>query len=194
MPYESRWSIPVPDCSLPTFLFKSASHQEPAELANKPAYIDAASPEDCYFTRASLKLWAQRFGLGFTKLPGFKAGDRVQIFSPNSMGIPVAFMGILMAGGVFTAANPAFTARELATQLANSEASYMFTAESSLDVALAAAKDAGLPVERIRYFDADFVFHGTQKKEINGVKYFSDIFAGEIEAKGYQWPELKGKD
>ena len=192
MPHVSRWTIPVPDCSLPTFLFTSASHQEPAELANKPAYIDAASPNDCYYTRAGLKLWAQRFGLGLTKLSGFTTGDRIQIFSPNSMGIPVVFYGILMAGGIFTAANPAFTARELATQLNNSGASYMLTAESSLDVAIAAAKDAGLPLDRVRYFDADYIFHGTEKKEIKGVRYFNDIFADSSEAKNYQWPELKG--
>lgn len=192
MPYKSRWSIPIPECSLPTFLFTSASHREPTELANKAAYIDAANPDTHFFTRSSFKLWSQRFGLGMTRMPGFKPGDRVLIFSANSMAIPVAFMGVLMAAGVFTAANPAFTVRELAHQLSNSEAAYLLVAESSLDTAIAAAKTSGLPIDRVRYFDADCFFEKTQKGSLNGVKYWGDIFAGENEAGGYQWPELKG--
>lgn len=193
MPYKSRWSIPIPDCSLPTFLFSSASHREPPELANKPAYIDAAKPDTHFFTRSSFKLWAQRFGLGLTRMPAFKPGDRVLIFSANSMAIPVAFMGILMAGGVFTAANPAFTVRELANQLSNCEAAYLLVAESSLDTAIEAAKTSGLPIDRIRYFDADCIFEKVEKDSLQGVKYWGDIFAGENEARGYQWPELKGE-
>lgn len=193
MPYKSRWSIPIPDASLPTFLFQSASHQEPAALANKPAYIDSKKPETNYLTRAGLKLWSQRFALGLTRLPHFKPGDRVLLFSGNHLGFPIAFMGIIMAGGIFTAANPTFTARELANQLKDSGASYLFCTEDSLAAGLEAAGTAGLGKDRVRWFDADYLFEGSSKEVKNGVEYWNRIFASENEAKSYQWPELKGE-
>jgi len=194
MPYKSRWTVPIPECSFPTFQFTSASHTEPPELANKPCYLDAANPDTHFFTRASYKLWAQRFALGLTRLPDFQPGDRVQIFSSNNLAFPVAFMGIIMAGGIFTAANPTFVPRELAYQLKDSGAKYMFAAEGSLDTAVQAAKEAGLPADRVRWFDADMFFEkgSADKGSKQGVEYWNGIFAGPEEAKSYQWNELKG--
>ena len=195
MPYKSRWSIPIPDCSLPSFLFGSASHTEQPQLANKKAYIDAAYPDTQYFTRKGFKLWSQRFALGLTRMPGFKRGDRVLVFSGNNLGFPVAFMGILMAGGIFTAANPTFVSRELANQLRDSEAAYVLCAEASLDTVVEAAKAIGLTKDRIMYFDTDVIFqeNGTNKPNLKGVEYWSKVFAAEDEARSYQWPELKGE-
>jgi len=100
-----------------------------------------------------------------------------------------------MAGGIFSAANPSFVARELANQLKDSGACYLLVAQASLDTALEAAKIAGLPADRIRYFDADALFEkgGMEKGEQKGVKYWNSIFAGESEARAYQWPDLKGE-
>ena len=195
MPYKSRWTVPIPECSLPTFLFTSATYAEPPTLANKQCYIDASNPDSYYLTRASFKLWSQRFGLGLTRLPGFSPGERVLVFSGNNLAFPVACMGTLMAGGIFTAANPSLTGRELGNQLANSEAAYLLVAEPALDTALEAAKLAGLPTDRIRYFDVDAIFEkgGQEKEAKKGVQYWASIFASETEAKNYQWPELKGK-
>jgi len=194
MPYKSRWTIPIPDCSLPTFLFKSASHSE----SSKQCYIDAAAPETQYFTRASFKLWSQRLALGITRLPGFEAGDRVLLFSPNNLAVPVVFMGILMAGGIFSAANPGYTGRELANQLRDSEARYLLVADGNLDVALEAADIVGLDRGRVRWFDQGALFDGKGTQTLDkGVKqeirYWSGLFAGEEEARLYQWPELKGE-
>ena len=195
MPYKSRWSVPIPDCSLPTFLFGSASNTEPSSLANKQCYIDAQSPEKYFLTRSSFKLWSQRFGLGLTNLSGFAPGDRVLVFSGNNLAFPIAFMGVLMAGGIFTAANPSFVGRELANQLKDSGAAHLLVTEAALDTALEAAKLVGLSTDRIRYFDADALFEkgGMEKTEQKGVKYWASIFADESEARNYQWPELKGK-
>lgn len=195
MPHKSRWSVPIPSTSLPTFLFNSAAHVESPALASKQCYIDAQSPEKYFLTRSGFKIWSQRFGLGLTRLPGFAPGERVLVFSGNSLGFPVAFMGVAMAGGIFTAANPSFTARELAFQLKDSGAAYLLVAEASLDTALDAARVAGLDTDRIRYFDADALFEkdGIDKGEQKGVKYWGGIFAAEYEAKAYQWPELNGE-
>lgn len=125
-------------------------------------------------------------------MPDFKPGDRVLLFSGNNMAFPVAFMGIIMAGGVFSAANPTFTARELAHQLRDSGATYLLCAEGTLESVLQAAKDCNHPVERIRYMDADTLWsqEPLEKPSISGIKHWQDIFAPE--AHDYQWPELKG--
>lgn len=193
MPYESRWSISIPNCSLPTFLFQSASHNEPPELANRQCYIDAENPDTKYFTRASYKLWAQRLALGITKLPNFKPGDRILLFSGTSLCFPVAFMGIVMAGGIFSAANPSFTARELAHQLRDSGASYLFVMEASLATAVEAATTVGLPLDRVRMLDAGVFFGGNESKSEQEVQPWGAIFASEEEGKKYQWADLKGK-
>lgn len=193
MPYDSRWSVPIPNCSLPTFLLQSASHQEPPELANKKCYIDANDPDNQYFTRATYKLWAQRLALGITRLPNFKPGDRILLFSGTSLCFPVAFMGIIMAGGIFSAANPSFTARELAHQLSDSGASYLFVMEASLETAVEAATTVGLPLDRVRILDASAFFGGGDSKAgKNGIQSWGSIFASEEEGKNYQWAELKG--
>lgn len=100
-----------------------------------------------------------------------------------------------MAGGIFTAANPTFVARELAYQLKDSGAKFLFAAEGSLETAVQAAKEAGLGKERVRWFDADVLFEkdGANKGRKHDVEYWSSVFAGPEEAKGFQWNELKGE-
>lgn len=125
-------------------------------------------------------------------MPHFKPGDRVLLFSGSTIGFPVAFMGIVMAGGVFTGANPTFVARELAYQLKDSGASYLLCGEANMEVALKAAEEAGLTKDRVRWIDDDVLWsqEPLTKKNIGGVKYWQDLFAQE--AHEFQWPELKG--
>lgn len=103
-------------------------------------------------------------------------------------------MGIIMAGGIFSAANPALTGRELAHQLRDSGACYLLVAEASLDTAVEAARLVGLPLDRIKYFDADFLMDESNctKENLKGVGYWDSLFASEQEGKSYQWDELKG--
>lgn len=195
MPHKSRWSLPIPNCSLPTFIFGHAGDDEPSEVANKKCYIDAGNPDTEYLTRATYKLWAQRLALGITRLPAFKPGDRILLFSGTSICFPVAFMGIVMAGGIFSAANPSYTARELAHQLRDSGASYLFVMEASLGVAVEAATIVGLPLDRVRLFDADVLFKGGEaaKREKDGIQSWGSVFASEGEGRDYRWADLKGK-
>lgn len=99
-----------------------------------------------------------------------------------------------MAGGVFTAANPAFTARELAYQLKDSGAAYLFVTEASLDTAVEAAKTVGLPLDRVKYLDADVLVGRdlAKKTERKGAGYWGSTFASEQDGKKYQWADLKG--
>lgn len=189
MPYKSRWSIPIPDCSLPTFLLKSANH----DLSEKPCYIDSERPETHYFTRNSFRVWCQRFALGLTRSEHFKDGDRVLLFSSNTLFYPVAFMGTVMAGGIFTGANPTFTARELAYQWKDSGATYLLCIDDAIDVGIEAAKLAGKDKDRIYVFNSA-VFDSTQesKEAWQGCQYWGNLIADDDKtARSFQWDELK---
>ena len=95
-------TIHIPKCHLATLIFKSPHHPLPTD---RRCFIDATKPETHYLTCHTFRLWAKRFAAGL-RAAGLRTGDRVLLFSPNQLFYPVAFMGVIMAGGVFTGANP----------------------------------------------------------------------------------------
>ncbi|KIW99489.1 uncharacterized protein Z518_11228 [Rhinocladiella mackenziei CBS 650.93] len=187
MPYISRWTVPIPECSLSTFLFKSPSYP----LGTKRAFSEAARPDTHYLTREQFRLWAQRFALGLRRSRHFKKGDRILLFSGNDLFVPVVFMGILCAGGIFSGANPTFVARELAHQLKDSGATYLLCADGSIDTGVEAARLAGLdPLERVFVYNAKIYDGETQG--LKGCKYWSELIAPAADAKDFQWDDLSG--
>ena len=62
-------------------------------------------------------------------------------------------LGVIMAGCVFTGANPTYVARELAYQLKDSGATYLICTEANPDTGLAAAKEIGMGTDTIFVFD-----------------------------------------
>jgi 4-coumarate--CoA ligase len=192
MPYRSRWNVPIPDCSLQTFLFGSS-----ANLPHDPTHPDsiclaeAERPDTHFFTRATFQRWSQRFALGLTKSGLFKPGDRLLLFSPNDLFVPVVFMGTLMAGGIYTGANPTFTPRELAHQLTDCKASILICHDSSIETGVKAAEQAGLDKSRV------FVFNGSiydgEGSGSHGARYWDTLVAPDCdEARHFAWPDLSG--
>lgn len=148
MVVESRWSVDIPQCSIPTWLFKSPA----SPRSDEKQFIDAEKPETHFITQEGYRLWSQRLALGLQR-EGLRPGDRVLIFSPSSIVFPVGFMGIVMAGGVFTGANPGFTARELLYQIRDSGATFILAADKVVDTAVQAATEAGLARSKIFTLD-----------------------------------------
>jgi 4-coumarate--CoA ligase len=97
MPLKSRWATVLPEVVLPTFLFGSPTQP----LSEKPLLIEAKDPETQYLTQSTLRLWSQRFAAGL-QANGLQKGDRVLLFSGNTLFTPVVVIGTIMAGGVFT--------------------------------------------------------------------------------------------
>ncbi|KAK5189209.1 hypothetical protein LTR92_010841 [Exophiala xenobiotica] len=208
MPYKSRWTVPVPECSLPTFLFNSPTQS----LGAQRCFSEAARPDTHYFTRDTFRLWAQRFALGLQRSKHFKRGDRILLFSGNDLFVPVVFMGVLCAGGIFTGANPTFVARELAHQLRDSGATYLLCADGSIDTGIEAARLAGLdPSERVFVYNASIYDDDDQNQNqnqnqrttttttksrrsgtIKGCKYWDELVAPAEDARGFQWDDLTG--
>ena len=191
MPYKSRWSLDIPRCSLPTLLF-GESPTKPVSDPDKVCFAEAGRPDTHYFTRGTFRSWCQRLALGLSRSKHFKPGDRVLLFSGNDLFFPVAFMGVIMAGGVFTGANPTYTARELAHQLMNSEATYLLCSEAVLDTGLDAARISGMAHDRVYLFD-DRVFDGSGVSK-GHIEHWSQLFMTEAQSEDYQWPNLRARD
>lgn len=118
-----------------------------------------------------------------------KPGDRVLLFSGNNLFFPVAFLGIVMAGGIFTGANPSYVERELAYQLKDADAKFLFCTDSSLELGIAAAQSIGMRKEQIFRFD-DELLEGTGTARL-GVKNWASLIEPEEVGKKFRWHEPK---
>ncbi|KAI5307497.1 hypothetical protein KEM55_008148 [Ascosphaera atra] len=185
MVFKSRWTIDIPDCSLPTFIFGGPN--TPVSKDGK-IYIDAKNPDTHYLSAHDVRLWSQRLAAGLRK-SGVQDGDRILLFSSNHIFYPVAFLGIIMAGGIFTGANPTYTARELAYQLKDSGARYLLCADEAIDTGLEAAKSIGMGKENIFIVNAD-LYEG-KGSPVKGCKYWSELFAPAVEGSRFAWDDLR---
>ncbi|KAF2101927.1 4-coumarate-CoA ligase 2 [Rhizodiscina lignyota] len=80
---------------------------------------------------------------------GMQPGDTVSLFSQNSIWYPVALHGAVRAGGKVSGASPAYNVEEMTYALKVAQAKFIFTSPGSKDVGFAAAKEAGIPKERV---------------------------------------------
>ncbi|KAF2126881.1 4-coumarate-CoA ligase-like protein [Dothidotthia symphoricarpi CBS 119687] len=193
MVITSRWQIPTPRVSLPTYIFDSPS----TPLPNKPAFIDAAQPTKYFLSLHDYRLYAKRLASGLRRA-GLQPGDRVLLFSGNTLFFPSVVVGIMMAEGVFTGANPTYVARELAYQIRDSGARYLICAEAGLETGVAAAREAGMGAERIFVFDdgvATFEGRGEGKDtQIGRVRHWSALVDCVERGEAYAWPELRTEE
>ncbi|KAK0258767.1 hypothetical protein LTR91_012679 [Friedmanniomyces endolithicus] len=185
MPWKSRWTLPIEPQSLPSYLFTSPT----APLDDEPLLIDAESPEH-YLTQHTYREWSKRFALGLQQA-GFKPGDRLLLYSGNTILFPVILMGTIMAGGIFTGANPTYVARELAYQLKDSGATFLITAESSLQTALDAADSIGFSKNSIYVSDEGFsTLRGDPPESVRGLTHFSKLLAPADSATTFTWEDF----
>ena len=182
MPIHSRWEIPLDVCSFQTFIFG----QPGASLPDRVAFFDADRPDTHYLTLESFRSWAQRLAVGLRKA-GLQPSDRVLLFSGNNIWFPVVFVGVLMAGGIFTGANPGYVARELAYQLKDSGSKYLLCADASLELGVEAAGSIGMSQDQIFRFHDD-VSEKTSKST-SRIKDWTSLLATEAEAKDFAWYE-----
>lgn len=187
MPHKSRWNVPVPEVDIPTYLFSSPT----APLGDALAFADAEDPETRSMTWTELRLWSQRFATGL-QAAGLKEGDRVVILSGNDVLFPVVNLGIIMASGIYSAANPHSNARELAYQLNLTKPSFMLASEATLACALEAAKMVGMGRKRVYVFnDAPLVEDGSGEDNVRaGVKHWKHLLAPEEIGKRFVWKKL----
>jgi len=189
MPWKSRWTVDIPQVSLPTYVFGTPS----AALPTTPLLLDAEKPDRYHLSASDLRQWCKRFAAGLQKA-GLKSGDRVLLFSGNTIFFPVVFLGTILAGGVFSGANPTYVARELAYQLQDSGAKFLICAEASLDTGIKAADAAGLSHDKVFVFDNGYATFDNTGKGRGDVRHWSKLLASEAESRGFAWEELSSEE
>jgi 4-coumarate--CoA ligase len=165
-----------------SLVFTSPTH---ALSTTKPAIIDAGHPTTRFLTPHTYRLWSQRLAAGLVR-HGLRRGDRVLLFGGNSIFVPVVFMGTVMAGGIFTGANPGYVARELAHQLADSGATLLLCSAAALETGLAAAAQVQLPAARVFVFD-DAPITDAPGRAAHGCAHWSDLLAPVARAEAFVW-------
>ncbi len=111
--------VEIPDTALTPFVLRRA-----AELADKPALIDA--PTGRTLTYGQLD-GAVRMLAGGLVARGFARGQVLALMAPNLPEYAVVFHGVAMAGGIVTTINPTYTAREVHHQLVDAGATIIVT-------------------------------------------------------------------
>ena len=82
-------------------------------------------------------------------------GQTILLFSQNTIWYPITMLAAIRAGGKVCGASPAYGVEEMAFALKVAQAKFLFTVPSSIEVAVTAAKEAGIPQSNI------FLLEGT---------------------------------
>ncbi|MCJ1432061.1 hypothetical protein MMC27_001417 [Xylographa pallens] len=164
MPSKSLYpDIEIPHVDLFGFMFERKDRPYPDD---KVIYRDADTLRS--YTYAQVKSAAIEFGKGLKSVWEWKKGDVLALFTPNCIDTPVVTWGGHWAGAILSPANPGYTAEELAFQLKDSGAKALVTQKSFLSVALQAAKQVGIPEDRI-------ILIGDERDETHRFKHFTSI-------------------
>lgn len=197
MVVKSPHTIDIPQHSFPTLIFGSPEDTLPND---KPYLLDHRNPETHFLTRHTFRLWSQRFAAGLRNA-GLERGDRVMVFSTNSLSYPIAFMGIIMAGGIFSGCNPAYSAQELAHQMRDAEPTFVLSQDGdALRTCLEAARIVGKGHEKRTFlFDHNLFSNDIpqqqqqhhQRREMD-LPHWTSLIASEAEGTRFAWDPLTG--
>lgn len=138
--------VDIPNVSVHEFLFGNID----AAAQSLPALTDSTTGDSV--TYGSLLAGIERIA-GALASRGCAIGDVVGLHSPNSPAFATVFHGVLRAGGVTTTINTLYTESDIAGQLRDSDAKFLFTCAALLSKAEAAADQAAIPRERIFVLD-----------------------------------------
>lgn len=190
MPLRSRFTAPIPNVSLPTYLFTSPTAPLPT---SPPIYLSAESPTTEYISLSAYRLYSQRLACGL-RARGLQPGERVMLFSGNNVFFPVVIMGVIMSGGIFTGANPSYSPRELTHQLKDADCRFMLTSPAGLEVAIQAATAAKMLLDNIYVFDTAGIFQKIHGFTQHGLRHWTTLLLDSPIASTFAWAEFETED
>lgn len=136
--------VRIPDVSVFDYLFGGLDDR-PDDL-NRAAFVDAASGQSVDFRQLRD---AVLHTAGALAARGVAPGQVVGLHAPNGAEFGIAFHGILRAGAAVTTMPVLATAEDVARQLTASGAVALLADPSVAVTALAGARQAGLPADRV---------------------------------------------
>jgi acyl-CoA synthetase (AMP-forming)/AMP-acid ligase II len=198
MPQTSPFPpLDIPQTDLLSYLFPP--NKEPSDT---PIWLDSGNPENNLSPRQLLN-WVKRLAVGLDGL-GIAEGEPVVIFTPNQIFIPVAYLGIVGSRRVFSGINPNYTTsgkyalffcrknyelmngiyEEAAYQLRDTGARALFVYPSLAQVAVQAANEAGLPLDRV------FLFSDQPNDSVHGIQDWKCMLGSPEEADRWTWKPM----
>lgn len=138
--------VDIPDASLYDYLFGDLAE---ADL-DRTAVVDGTSGAETSYRTLVQQIDAVA---GAVAAQGRGVGGVAALLCPNIPAFAVVFHGLLRAGATVTTVNSLYTADEIAHQLADAGAEWMFTVSALLPAARQAAADAGIPAGRLVVLD-----------------------------------------
>jgi 4-coumarate--CoA ligase len=139
--------VDIPDGSLYHLLFGGPDTVH----LDRPALVDA--PSGSMTTYRSLQAEVNSIA-GALAARGLQLGDVVGLLAMNSPAFAAVYHGVLRAGGVVTTINALYTGDDIARQLIDGRARFLFADNALLPQATAAAAKAGIPAGCIIAIDA----------------------------------------
>ncbi|CAN6296492.1 unnamed protein product [Urochloa humidicola] len=168
-----------PGLSLTDLLFRRADAC-PSALA----LIDSATGQSLTF--AAVRSAILTTAVTLASRAGVRPGDVVLILAPNCVLYPICFFAVTALGAVATTANPLYTPREIAKQVADARAKLAITVSELLP------KIADLRLPAI-VLDGDAASATASMPRGASVTLYSDLIAGAQE-KEYRRPPIKQSD
>ena len=109
---------------------------------------------------------ATHLSTALVKKYGLREGETVALFSQNTIWYPVAMHATLRVGGKISGASPAHNVEEMTFVLKTADAKFLMTHPSSMNVAVAAAKNAGIPRKNVFLLEGELARYTTVKQLI----------------------------
>jgi acyl-CoA synthetase (AMP-forming)/AMP-acid ligase II len=139
-------AVHIPTTSVHDYLFSDFDDADAARIA----LIDSRSGDQLTYGDMLARIDAFAGALADR---GVGVGDVVGLLAPNSSAFAIAFHGILRAGATATTINALFTAKDIAKQLADSQATMLVTVTPLVAQAADGAAAVGLTDDRVIVLD-----------------------------------------
>lgn len=145
------FSSPYPDVDVPNlgiydYLFGALAEED----LDRVAVVDGASGAETTYRALRGQIDALA---GAVAAQGLGVHGVAAILCPNVPAFATVFHGLLRAGATVTTINALYTADEIATQLTDAGADWLFTVSALLPAAREAAERTGIPASRLVVLD-----------------------------------------
>ncbi|MEU4838525.1 AMP-binding protein [Nocardia testacea] len=150
---------PYPAVDIPNVtLYESIFGNLTAEERGATAFLDGSSSGDVTYAELAQRIDALA---GALTARGLEPGQVAAIVAPNSVEFAVCFHAVLHSGGTVTTVNALYITSDIARQLADSGATWVFTVSSLLSRTRQAAAAVGIDDSHVILLDLEASGHDT---------------------------------
>ncbi|KAF2664894.1 acetyl-CoA synthetase-like protein [Microthyrium microscopicum] len=151
--YRCNTTYDIPKLDILTLLFES---KHSTAIEQQPLHVDAENP-NLKLTKAETRDLTKRVAHSLRHRYGVGAGTEpsyVTCIASGSYVMPTMFYGVLAAGGIFSSVSSSSTVDELVRLIKGAPSDVVIYNEDTKDVVIAAAKECGIPADRLLLIDA----------------------------------------